>query len=371
MEAGRIPVRMGEPGRSLPGGPFRLGADVRTGVRRALRQASRPGTSIRKGHRRGRPMARSPGGILLAAIFLSSCTSQFTPATLTPAPPLVSPTEVRVPASTATPPPKPTPTISAAPEVIVIARGLPGPDDLALAPDGSIWVSDVVAGTVSRLAPDGSLQIIIRGLQAPEGLAFLTDGSLLIAEQGQNRVVRFDPAAAGVTTWLDLPNHTSHPGVDGIAVDAHSASPALIVPDSPNGTVLRVALADRKPQVIASGFTRPVGAWVTQDGSVWVVDETDPGPVVRIRRDGSREEIARLPTPDDIVVDASGDVFVTTLADRAVHWIDSTTGRDHVLVQGLSQPQGLAFDASGNLLVADTGLHQILRIVLRGSAAPG
>lgn len=316
-------------------------------------------------------MARSPGGILLAAILLASCAPHVAPATRTPAPLLPSPTEARVPTATATLPPKATPTISAAPEVKVIARDLPGPDDLALAPDGSIWVSDVVAGTVSRLAPDGGLQIIIRGLLAPEGLAFLPDGSVLIAEQGQNRLVRYDPATAGVTSWLDLPNHTSHPGVDGIAIDARSAASAVIVPDSPNGTVLRVALADRKPQVIASGFTRPVGAWVTQDGSVWVVDETDPGPVVRIRPDGSREEIARLPTPDDIAVDASGDIFVTTLADRAVHWIDPTTGQDRILLQGLSQPQGLAFDASGNLLVADTGLHQILRIVLRGSTAPG
>ena len=72
-------------------------------------------------------------------------------------------------------------------------------------------------------------------------------------------------------------------------------------------------------------------------------------------------------TPDDVAVDASGNIFIATLADRAVHWIDPVTGQDRVLVQGLGQPQGLAFDASGNLLVADTGLHQILRIVLRGS----
>lgn len=71
------------------------------------------------------------------------------------------------------------------------------------------------------------------------------------------------------------------------------------------------------------------------------------------------------------VVDAPSNVFVTTLADRAVHWIDSATGQNRILVQGLAQPQGLAFEASANLVVADTSLHQILRIVLRDPAVPG
>ena len=305
---------------------------------------------------------------LLAAVLLSSCAPQIAPATSALAPSVTATAEVRVPTPTATLPlPTATATISAAPRVEVVAHDLPGPDDLALAPDGSIWVSDVVAGTISRLAADGSIEIVVRGLQAPEGLAFLPDGSLIIAEQGMNRLVRFDAASGAFVPWLDLPNHTKHPGVDGIAIDPQSPTPALIVPDSPNGTVLRVDLASRMPMVVATGFTRPVGAWATGDGSIWIVDETNPGPVVRIRVDGSREEIARLPTPDDVAVDASGNIFITTLADRAVHWIDPVTGQDRVLVQGLGQPQGLAFDASGNLLVADTGLHQILRIVLRGS----
>lgn len=317
-------------------------------------------------------MLHKPGWHLLAAILLSSCAPQAVPPTSTVVPSVTATAGIRVAASTATQPlPTATATISAVPLVEVIAQDLPGPDDLALAPDGAIWVSDVVADTVSRLAPNGSLQIMVRGLQAPEGLAFLPDGSVIIAEQGANRLVRFDPAAAGFVPWLNLPNQTKHPGVDGIAIDDRLPTLALIVPDSPNGTVLRIDFASRKQQIIGTGFTRPVGAWVTSDGSVWVVDETDPGPVVRIRADGSREEIARLPTPDDIVVDASGDVFVTTLADRAIHWIDPTTRQDRLLVQGLGQPQGLAFDASGNLLVADTGLHQILRIVLRGSTGSG
>lgn len=314
------------------------------------------------------------GSVWLIALVLSSaaCSPQ-----ARVAPPTSLPTSPPPPAASVAPPtpapPQSTPTaeILATPRIEVVARGLPGPDDLALAPDGSLWVSDVVAGTVSRLLPDGSLQVMARGLQSPEGLAFLLDGSLIIAEQGHNRLVRFDPSKSEVTPWLELPNLTQHPGVDGIAFEPVPLGPALIVPDSPNGRLLRIDLASQGEQVLAKGFTRPVGAWVAADSSVWVVDETDPGLVVRIRPTGAREDVARLPTPDDVVVDASGNVFVTTLTDRAVHWIDPTHKTDRILVGNLGQPQGLTLDASGNLLLADTGLHEILRLVIRASPDGG
>ncbi len=317
-------------------------------------------------------MRQRSAWVIALALSLSACSPQAKLAPSTPSPSAPPPPAASVVPPTPAPPrPTSTPEIVASPQIEVVARGLPGPDDLALAPDGSLWVSDVVAGTISRLLPDGSLQVMARGLQSPEGLAFLPDGGLIIAEQGRNRLVRLDPSQSDVTPWLELPNLTQHPGVDGIAFEPMPPGPALIVPDSPNGQVLRIDLANRGERVLAKGFARPVGAWVAGDGSVWVVDETDPGLVVRIHPDGAREDVARLPTPDDVVVDPSGNVFVTTLTDRAVHWIDPTDRTDRILVSNLGQPQGLTLDASGNLLLADTGLHEILRLIIRASPNGG
>src|SRR5512143_3355240 len=118
--------------------------------------------------------------------------------------------------------PNPTDTVTPLnlnPQVIVLAENLPEPDDLVLAPDGSIYISDVTAGTIQQYTPAGQLNPMLSGLRAPEGMAFLPDGSMVIAEQGTNRLLRYDFTSGTLTPFLDLVNHTSNLGVDGILWD--------------------------------------------------------------------------------------------------------------------------------------------------------
>jgi sugar lactone lactonase YvrE len=249
------------------------------------------------------------------------------------------------------------------PTLVVLAENLPGPDDLILAPDGSLYISDVTDGAVKRLTSDGQLQLILSGLNEPEGMILLPDGSLVIAEQGRNRLVRYDPQTNLVTSLLDLPNTTGRDGVDGIALDAKTSNMlTIIVPDSPNGNVLRVGIDGQNETVIARGFARPTGAWVEPDGSILVVDE-NANSLSRIRPDGTIEKIADLPIPDDVIEDDRGNIFVNTLGDGAIHVI-SAAGQDSILVSGLSNPQGLIFDADGNLVVTDPGHHRIVKLVI-------
>lgn len=74
-------------------------------------------------------------------------------------------------------------------------KRLNSPNDIACAPDGSIWFTDPsfgIAGwwegepapqelphAVYRIAPDGQLRQVITGLDAPNGLAFSPDGTIL------------------------------------------------------------------------------------------------------------------------------------------------------------------------------------------------
>ena len=246
----------------------------------------------------------------------------------------------------------------------MLATNLPGPDDLLLAPDGSIYLSDVNDGTIRRYTPASGLQIYLPGLNEPEGMVFLPDGSLIIAEQGRNRLVRFDPITRTLTPFLILRNTTNQAGVDGIVLDSHNQDVlTLIVPDSPNGTVLRVSLDGKTVTVIASGFTRPTGAWVEADGSILVTDEYGNS-LDRIRPDGTIEKLVALPTPDDVIEDASGNIFVNTLGDNAIHLISADTKQDSILSGGLGGPQGIIFDSDGNLIVADPGNHQLVKLVI-------
>lgn len=247
----------------------------------------------------------------------------------------------------------------------MLASDLPSPDDLVLAPDGSIDVSDVSDGKIRQVTPDGQTSILVSGLDTPEGMAWLPDGSLVIAEQGKNRLVVYNPQTQAVTTLIQLKNNTGQLGVDGIAFDSHIPNqPSLIIPDSPNGTLLRFNLDSRTQQLIARGFARPVAAFVEPNSSLLVVDE-NAGTLVRIHPDGKRETlVTNLPGPDDVLENSSGNIFVNTLNDGAIHMINADSHKDIVLVSGLSSPQGEIFDADGNLIVTDPGHHQIVRITL-------
>ncbi|HEX9330673.1 MAG TPA: NHL repeat-containing protein [Anaerolineales bacterium] len=298
---------------------------------------------------------------------LSSACGMVTPAPLLASRTPLIPTPITIPVTeTFTPLPLLTPTtISTAapaplnlnPQVILLAEDFSEPDDLVLAPDSSIYISDVTEGTIKAYTPEGQLNLILSGLSAPEGMAFLPDGSLVIAEQGNNRLIRYDLQSKALVPFLDLVNRTNHLGVDGILWDGTN----LIIPDSPNGTVLEVSADGKTIRQLASGLARPTGAWLEATGDVLIADENGNA-VFRLHRDGTLEKVADFSIPDDVVEDASGNIFVITLGDDAVHVL--TANQDVILVNGLNDPQGIIFDAGGNLIVTDSGNHRLLKALI-------
>lgn len=265
--------------------------------------------------------------------------------------PTLTPTVI--PTSTTTP-------LNLHPQVVVLADNLPEPDDLVLAPDGSVYMSDVTEGTIKQYTQAGELKLILSGLSAPEGMAFAPDGSLIIAEQSTNRLIHYDFVSKSLTPLLDLPNHTENLGVDGILWDGSH----LIVPDSPNGTVFEVSLDERTVRQLSSGLARPTGAWSEPDGNLLIADENGNA-VWRLHKDGTLEKLAAFSVPDDVIEDQAGNIFVITLGDDAVHVLTAQNKEDIALVNGLADPQGLIFDTAGNLIVTDSGHHQLIKVVIR------
>ncbi len=269
--------------------------------------------------------------------------------TFTPSPTL-PPTAI--PTNTVTP-------LNLQPQVVVLASDFLEPDDLVLAPDGSVYISDVKAGTIKRYTQDGRLNVILSGLRSPEGMAFLPDGSMVIAEQGMNRLLRYDFASKTLAPFLDLVNNTGQLGVDGILWNGSE----LIVPDSPNGMVLAVSADGRSVRQLAAGLARPTGAWAEADESLLIADENG-NMVVRLHPDGTLEQVASVSVPDDVVADSDGNIFVAAIGDNAIHVITGQNKEDIVLAKGLVDPQGIIFDRDGNLIVTDSGNHRLLKILI-------
>lgn len=307
--------------------------------------------------------------LVLFMLTFSACGLLPTPALLPASPTPLPPTPTAVPLTEAfTPLPLPSPTLPPTatltplnlnPQVILLAENFLEPDDLVLAPDGSIFISDVAEGTIKQYTQEGMLNLILSGLSAPEGMAFLPDGSMVIAEQGRNRLVRYDFQSKSLQPFLELVNNTNNLGVDGIIFDGTN----LIVPDSPNGTVLEVSVDGKTVRQLASGLVRPTGAWTEREGKLLIADEYGNA-ILRLYPDGTLEKVGDFSIPDDVAEDASGNIFVAALGDNALHVLTAQNKEDIVLVSGLADPQGLIFDLDGNLIVTDSGHRQLLKILI-------
>ncbi|MBA3853842.1 MAG: hypothetical protein C0503_05465 [Gemmatimonas sp.] len=96
-----------------------------------------------------------------------------------------------------------------------IGDGMPG--EIALAPDGSVLVSDGMRGQLYRLRPAGRELEIVRSpaLRSPQGIAPTPDGSLAYVADWSRGILRWDLATDSITP-VTLDDGRLLRGVDGL-----------------------------------------------------------------------------------------------------------------------------------------------------------
>jgi sugar lactone lactonase YvrE len=240
----------------------------------------------------------------------------------------------------------------------VLSRPPLRPDDLVVATEGGLWVSDPDGGHLDRVDSAGREVTRIEDPRGPEGIAVLGDGRLVLAEQKPNRLVTLRPPDPAVTELVALPPAGGRLGVDGIGLDL--ARRRVLIPDSAAGA-LRALPLDGGPLVtLATGLGRAVGAAAAADGSVYVAAEASPG-LLRIAPGGAVTPVGRLGDLDDVVV-AGGLLYVTALGAHAVYAVDPAGGGDRTLVIRMGEPQGLAVLPDGRLAAADSTSGRIVAV---------
>jgi streptogramin lyase len=238
--------------------------------------------------------------------------------------------------------------------VTVIAHGQGSPDDLAW-DGGRLLVSDINQGTVGVVA-HGRVRTLVSGLRSPEGIVSGPHGTLIIAAQGTNSVVELTPPRGPRTTLARLPIKAGQEGIDSIDADD---SGAVFVPDSARGRLYVLQLHPRTLRLLARGLVRPVAA-INWHGAIVVADEYASA-VWRVDRHGHHTKLASLPLPDDLAV-VSGHLLANSLAGAV--W--EVAPHPHVLSSAfaptVTDPQGLAADGPGAVVVADQGRNTIERL---------
>jgi sugar lactone lactonase YvrE len=255
---------------------------------------------------------------------------------------------------------------------------LNNPLDVALDAAGNIFVADTfnhrirkiaaatglittVAGTgVLGFSGDGSAATLAR-LWQPQGMAFDGSSYLFIADTG-NHVVRKVDLTTGIITTVAGSGQPGYGGDNGPAIACRFSSPHKIALDS-----------DRN-LLIADQFNSRIRKFSPASGIITTVAGTG---AVGFAGDGGQATAAWFTYAGGVGVDASGNVIVVDTYNDRIRRV-STTGVIRTLV-GIGQttplgdggpataatldaPEGLALDASGNLIVADSRHNKIRKV---------
>jgi gluconolactonase len=234
-----------------------------------------------------------------------------------------------------------------------IARGLRFPEGPIAMPNGDVLVVEIAAGRLTRVRPDGSLDVIAETGGGPNGAAIGPDGRCYICNNGGFRWHERDglllpglPAENYAGGWIE-------------AVDLESGRRELLYRDccgvplnGPNDLV----------------FDSYGGIWFTDHGKTHRRSR-DRGAVYYARPDGSwiREAIFPLDAPNGIGLSPDGESLYVSETHTARLWVFEIeqpgylrqtrgklfeNGRLVVGLGGYRLFDSLAVEASGNICVA-------------------
>ncbi len=231
-------------------------------------------------------------------------------------------------------------------------------DSLAIAPDGTIYVSNVADSSVVAIDPvRGRSRTVVHGVfSIPLGMGLASlDGvpRLIVADPFGYRFV--DPKRGTVTR----PPWAANRGASS-AVVADERSIAF----SWAGGAGRVRQIDRATDTIVvdtAAVGAPRGIALTSRGEMVVADARE-GRLVRVTAQAITALATGLDEPVAVLLESDGVALVAEARAGRISRVDLADGRRTTLVEGLRRPTGLARLPDGRLVVVEPDLGQVLAI---------
>jgi len=250
---------------------------------------------------------------------------------------------------------------------LIEPNGLVSPHALAFSPCGELVTVNDEGGRLTIACPDGeNLPLIpVISFQPPQThVAFSPEGWFVCGESAPgfpSLLNLYLPNGESKTLATDLDN------VSGVAIGADGAVFASATGD---GAIVCIQ-QDGTREVIADGLETPQALAVASDGTVYAITggagfgEVFSIPcfgnhVIAIAPNGSVRQLARVDGAAALALGPDGRVYVA--AGDSVMVIDAW-GAAWPFAQGFQAARGVAFDADGNLYVADDDGNAIVRIV--------
>ena len=235
-------------------------------------------------------------------------------------------------------------------------RGIQGPDDVALAPDGSLYATNFLTGTITRVGPDGAGSIIAEVGPGVNPVTVSDEGRVFVARcfLGDG-LYEIDPTGQMPPRTI-VESFGGGCGLNGFDIGPDGAlyGPRFVAPE-----VVRVDVDTGDVTVAAEGFAVPNGVKFDPEGTMTVLD-TAAGTIAALDPiTGAREILAtNLFGFDSHAFDADGRIFASALTEGQVFEV-SPEGPIRPINEhgGMTQPGGIAVvrsaDDTASLVVAD------------------
>jgi sugar lactone lactonase YvrE len=222
-------------------------------------------------------------------------------------------------------------------------------DNLAISPEGTIYVSNMADNAIIEVNPStGQTKTLLSGKLAVAGGMKLGNGKLWIADTFAFRSI--DTATGEITDIARMQaSDIEYPAMVGMGTQQ------LALTSWFTNTVQLIDRKTLKTVAMVHGFKTPYDAIPMDDGSLLVI-EMATGNLLRVS--GAQHEVRKvvvsgLTGPVQMVLGQDGQLYLTEAAGNLVR-IDLSTGAKTVVASGLAMPEGLAQTPWGSFVVAET-----------------
>ena len=244
----------------------------------------------------------------------------------------------------------------------LVVQLTPGNDNITVSDDDLIYVSNFTYSSIEEVNPKtGAVRDLVRGsLSVPGGLALHDDGEtewIVVADLFATRRVNAATGEAeivaqsgGLGSFIFPSSVTIHG--DHVVFSSWFTNRVLVLDATSFDTVANFG-----------GLNAPFDALEREDGT-FVIAETGADRLVHYSPEGNLIRVIAegLAAPVGLVL-VDGDTLYVTEADAgAVSAITLSTGARREVTSTLVQPEGIAVDADGRLVVVDAGAQSLVRI---------
>src|ERR1051326_3224915 len=190
---------------------------------------------------------------------------------------------------------------------LATTANLAGPSDVAVDSNGNLFIADNGNNRVRKVTPDGTISTIFdRG--TPYGLTLDSQDNLYIADSAQHRVSKMAPDG---TLSIVAGTTRGYSGDGGSELSAQLDSPSAVAVDGAGNVFVSDSQNHRIRKIGVDGIITTVAGNGTAGSS----------------GDGGAATAAELNLPNDIVLDAAGNLYIAENSNNSIRRVEGIAGQ--------------------------------------------